>query len=328
MPKLEIYIRKMVIVRAKEGYSQRKIAANLKISRRAVQNIIKKYKNFKTVEDLPRSGRKRSYTDRDLRNLIRLSQVNPFLTARELRDQWKNVSIETVKGLLRKKKLFGHIAARFPFLSKKQIKKRMEWAVQYGTWTNDQWSKLIFSDECSIQLKPTRRVYVRRISGQRYSKSYTIKTVKQGGKSFMVWGAIKSNGARKLVNFLKNADSIEYQRVLKEGLIPFYNTDEIFQHDGAPCHRSKSTENFLLSNNICYITDWPAQSPDLNVIENMWAELKKRVAAHKISNIAALRKICFEEWLKIPNDYVINLYRSIPQRLLSVRKSKGLNTPY
>jgi transposase len=130
MPKLEIYIRKMVIVRAKEGYSQRKIAANLKISRRAVQNIIKKYKNFKTVEDLPRSGRKRSYTDRDLRNLIRLSQVNPFLTARELRDQWKNVSIETVKGLLRKKNYLDILLQDSLFYPRSKL--RNEWNGQFS----------------------------------------------------------------------------------------------------------------------------------------------------------------------------------------------------
>jgi hypothetical protein len=163
---------------------------------------------------------------------------------------------------------------------------------------------------------------------RRYSIKYNIKTVKHGGKSIMVWGAIKGNGDRILIKFKKNADSVEYQRILSEGLLAFYDCDKIFQQDGAPCHRSKSTEKFLVENGICYIDDWPPQSPDLNIIENMWSELKRKVNILKSDNLNDLWNNCLTIWNNIPTDYIKKLYQSIPDRLLCVRQQKGGNTAY
>ena len=215
-----------------------------------------------------------------------------------------------------------------PFLNKKQIKQRRQWAIDYGTWTQNMWSKVIFSDESSIQLRPTRRVYVRRPRNDYFKMKYTIKTVKYGSKSIMVWGAIKENGERILIRFLKNADSVEYQRVLNEGLFNVYDSMNIFQQDGAPCHRSASTLEYLNKKNVCFISDWPPQSPDINIIENMWAELKRRVFNHDIKNVDQLWELCVTEWQNIPNEYIKTLYDSIPNRLLCIRINNGANTPH
>ena len=42
----------------------------------------------------------------------------------------------------------------------------------------------------------------------------------------------------------------------------------IFIHDGAPCHQSKIVKQFLTENHI-KILDWPGNSPDLSLIENL-----------------------------------------------------------
>jgi len=74
----------------------------------------------------------------------------------------------------------------------------------------------------------------------------------------------------------------KYIDILEENLWPvvarhFPQNNYIFQDDNAPVHRARTVIEYKLKNNIKTLT-WPAQSPDLNIIENIWFRLKKRAA--------------------------------------------------
>jgi hypothetical protein len=58
------------------------------------------------------------------------------------------------------------------------------------------------------------------------------------------------------------------QYVLEKLLLPHYNIGDIFQRDNARYHTARSTTNFLREHNVT-VLDWPFQSPDLNLIENI-----------------------------------------------------------
>ncbi|KAK3573829.1 hypothetical protein QTP86_032890 [Hemibagrus guttatus] len=69
-----------------------------------------------------------------------------------------------------------------------------------------------------------------------------------------------------------------------------------------PKHRSKSTTEWLQQKKI-RLLEWPSQSPDLNLIEMLWHDLKRAIHTRHPKNIAALKQFCKEEWSKIPPDH-------------------------
>ena len=50
----------------------------------------------------------------------------------------------------------------------------------------------------------------------------------------------------------------------------------IWQQDNAPIHISKKTKKFLNNKEINIMT-WPPYSPDINLIQNLWAIVKRNL---------------------------------------------------
>ena len=94
-------------------------------------------------------------------------------------------------------------------------------------------------------------------------------------------------------------------------------------HDGAPCHRSKLVSQYLSKENVT-VLEWPGNSPDLNPIENLWNNLKDKVAQRQPSSTQALIQAIKEVWVKeISREYCENLVYSMPRRIQAVIENKG-----
>ena len=63
----------------------------------------------------------------------------------------------------------------------------------------------------------------------------------------MVWGVVRSDGKRILIKCSNRVGSNEYRRILNLALPEMYNSRFIFQQDGASCHRSQKTIDYLNS---------------------------------------------------------------------------------
>uniref|UniRef100_A0AAZ3SJV3 Tc1-like transposase DDE domain-containing protein n=1 Tax=Oncorhynchus tshawytscha TaxID=74940 RepID=A0AAZ3SJV3_ONCTS len=97
--------------------------------------------------------------------------------------------------------------------------------------------------------------------------------------------------------------------------------------DNVPKHTSKVVIKWLKDNKI-KVLEWPFQSPDLNPIEHLWAELKKHVRARRPTNQTQLHQLCQEEWAKMHPTYFGTLVEGYPKRLTQVKQFKGNATKY
>jgi hypothetical protein len=99
------------------------------------------------------------------------------------------LSKTTAKRILRRKFLFGRRPAKKPLLSRKNRLARLAYAKKYKDIQPDEWNVVIWSDWTKINLVGTDGIkYVRRPPGLRFNDRYTVKTVKHGSGSLMVWG--------------------------------------------------------------------------------------------------------------------------------------------
>ncbi|CAB4407619.1 unnamed protein product [Rhizophagus irregularis] len=102
-----------------------------------------------------------------------------------------------------------------------------------------------------------------------------------------------------------------------------------FSRGQSSIHTARVVKNWKDENDTASLP-WPAQSPDLNPIENLWDELDRQVRAHRPlpTNRESLCQILREKWSNIDAGKYQNLVDSMPRRVAAVINNKGHPTKY
>ena len=98
----------------------------------------------------------------------------------------------------------------------------------------------------------------------------------------MFWSCLTSRGVGNMYKIDGRMNATNYLELLQEELyttlVDFnFDLDEvIFQQDNAPVHTAKIVEEWFWEQPYD-VMKWPAQSPDLNPIQHVWASMKTEI---------------------------------------------------
>lgn len=334
MKKLSPDKENSIVSLTKSGCSTRTIADKLQVSQSVVVKVQKR-KNV-CVENML-NGRRRLLTDSDARLMMSKMRKDKLLTPAEASKKInKGVSRWTARRALAR---IGYVAAvkkNKPALSEKNVKARLKFAKVHRNWTVEDWKRVIWSDECKFnRFQSDGKQYCWRRPGDKLQRHHVKQTVKHGGGNIMAWGCFtfwNVGPLHKIDGIMRKED---YLSILQTQLPNFldqcaYPEHEItFQQDGDPKHTAKIVKEWLGNQNF-KVMEWPAQSPDLNPIENLWSIVKRRLGQYQSapSDLNDLWGRVELEWNNIPKTIVENLVASMPQRIKKVIENKGLWTKY
>lgn len=323
-----------------QGRTQREVAAILNVPRTTLRFALKRYRETGLYTRRPGSGRVRCTSARDDRFIILAVLRNRFLTAVEIRRRLQAtrgviVSERTIRRRMEERDLRAQRPARGPELERQHRTARLRFARQHVNWTNDQWSKVLFTDECRVALRaPDGRERVYRRRGERFLPITTRQTVSYQGGSIMVWGGICSDARTELVIVDRRLTAARYiEEILQDHVVAFVDfigrEDFLLMHDNARAHVAAEVELYLSAVGIRRLP-WPARSPDMNPIEHVWDMVKRRIRAqpNPPETLRELRDAVVAAWDDIPQVTLRSMLQSMPDRMQAVIKARGGNTRY
>lgn len=321
--------------------SERNIAKELGISASTVHYwIVRGGERKKT-----KRGRPRVTTKEKDKALYDASCRNPFLTAVDLRrDLAPTCSVDTVRNRLRQQGLKCYTPARKPFTTEFHRQKRFSYALNYLNWSTEDWKRVVFSDEKVFRSSSRGALHVYRPKGSnRYDDAYLVNpTVGTGARvTICIWMAFGGDGRIKQLHRIeqKTLNSDYYTtRVLPsiETLLAEDDKEQpkrlVFQQDLSSIHTSHMTSQWLREHNIRVMDDWPPKGPDMNPVENVWAELVRRIELKRRETGVRNKDQLWEDVLQVFNDlpesYFAKLIQSMVRRIRTVYRKRGGWTKY
>ncbi len=100
-----------------------------------------------------------------------------------------------------------------------------------------------------------------------------------------------------------------------------------FQQDLAPAHSAKAISTWFKDHGIP-VLNWPANSPDLNPIENLWGIVKRKMRYARPNNAEELKATIRATWALITHAQCHRLIDSMQRRIAAVIHVKGAPTMY
>lgn len=212
------------------------------------------------------------------------------------------------------------------------------------------WRRYLFTDSSIFYLKPSRSSKALKYWG--VAGSHTIQTYTRDARKVHVYGGVSEFGLTPLFfvtgttgmkSEFKNKKgepyrgvcAAEYQKLLKEHFVRegdklFKRSGKwadcwIFQQDGASSHTSPGTKKVLkqLMGADRVLEGWPANSPDLSWIENIWALVDKYLRREEFKDLDDFKAAIVRIWSGIKISTLQKCVRGMPNRFRKCIANNG-----
>lgn len=258
--------------------------------------------------------------------IINAVRQNPFTMLSGISDEF-DISLFTIRRRLNEN-LYHYIPAYQTKLTQEQRDLRVEFCEEnYGI----DWDWVIFSDEKTFKSCNDRAKSFWRPKNERYNPLYIQETTFSGRITCGVWGYITKGGVGELCEISRGMNSAEYTSILDDFLLPSIDitygdsaAEFTFQQDNARMHTSYHTRAWFQAHPEVRCMEWPVKSPDLNLIENVWAKMVWQWSDGGFANRHDIFLEAEDRWNSLRGtDYIDNLYNSMTKRMNEVINNGG-----
>lgn len=304
------------------------------LSSRQVRKYKAKWRELGSLEDRPRSGRPTKITSTFRRQLGQVKARNPWAPAHTLARRMSElrgsaVSSKTVRKALHSKAYSWRLPGR-KRLSSAQKAARLAFVEAHlddawrNTWSFDEayFNLHRHSNKCWVSVTTEHSV-------QRSKLTHAQEKVSVG----ICFAFCRSR--KSALCFLPGGwGGADLVKVFEEELLPSIQwprkptVQQRFIMDNDGRHQTGVWKEFAERRGLHPLSPWPANSPDLNPIENLFAWLKRYVENEGPTSEATLRAAIAKAYEAVPEEHLAHLMDSMPRRLCLARAAHGARIQY
>lgn len=322
--------KQLIIQLHVRGFTQHLISDQLNCCKKTISTIITNWRRGKIAGRCKTKRRAYKLSAQKTFLILNYFIENPFNTHKQcIKDLNMSLSSNTIRRVLQGDGIKSYVACPKPFLSMRNQIKRLRFAMNVRGWTSEQWANVVYIDEKTVQTFSNGKVLVKRRKNERYNvdKLITQEVQNKHNKVNLV-GVIHFDGPNMIYSVHTKLKGSHFNQLMRTKVEPILKHKTILI-DNAKIHLKAIN---YLRQNLVNVLDFPPKSPDLNPIENVWAELQKilnkKLKSTTISTKNDLIELIRVSWKEISPQTINNCILSMPRRVHEVIRAEGKQTRY